>query len=124
MSNPALSNTAPTSVYLHWTEGDFHDRFEHGCEDATLTPSQFEHVLLAAKDCQNRADAQYPEFIGCYCKVKARLDYADGLSVEWRFDVNSAMDQGDEFAQARVCALRARMREIEEELAKPARQEA
>ncbi len=112
-----LTTTAPSSVYLYWTEGDFHDRFVHGCEDATLTPEQFDHVLLAALDCQNRADAKYPEYVGCYCKVKARLDYADGLSTEWRFEVNSAMVLKAEFAQARVCALQAKVREIEAELA-------
>ncbi len=112
MSNTSPASVAPSAVYLHWTEGDFHDRFEHGCEDADLTPSQFEHVLLAAKDCQDRADAKCPEFIGSYCKVKARLDYADGLSVEWRFDANSAMFLADEFAQARHSALMARRREI------------
>jgi hypothetical protein len=112
----SIADTVPSGVFLHWSEGDFHDSFDHGCEDASLTAAQFDDVLRAALASQDRADQQYPEYVGCYCKVKALLNYADGTKAEWRFDVNAGLNLSREFAEARISALRAKASRIADQL--------
>lgn len=104
-------------VHLHWTEGDFHKSFPHDCENVTLSLADFMSVLRAARNCQDRADALYPEYVGTYTKVKATLEWPGGVMAEWRFDVNSKLDLASEFTAAHLHGLQAKVREIEAELA-------